>query len=118
MLKRFAAILISMILVLGTCLAAYAEDSGTPPEPPSGNMAPPDGGNGQPPEPPSGDMTPPDGGNGQPPEKPDGAPGGGGFGGGTPPGGGTASFEYSAATEITSAAFLRPRRLPPPCPKP
>ena len=104
MLKRFAAILISIILVLGTGLAAYAEGSETPPEPPSGNMAPPDGGNGQPPEPPSGDMTPPDGGNGQPPEKPDGAPGGGGFGGGTPPGGGTASFEYSAATEITSAA--------------
>ena len=101
MLKRFFAILISVILVLGTGLAAHAEDSGTPPEPPSGEMAPPDGGNGQPPELPSGGMTPPDGGNGQPPEKPDGAPGGG-FGGGTPPGGGTSSFEYSAAAEITS----------------
>ena len=120
MFKRFLAILVSVILVLGTGLAAYAEDSGTPPEPPSGemiapdggngqppelpsgDMTPPDGGNGQPPELPSGDMTPPDGGNGQPPEKPDGAPGSG-FGGGTPPGGGTSSFEYSAATEITSA---------------
>ena len=29
---------------------------------------------------------------------------GGGFGGGTPPGGSTSSFEYTAATEITSAA--------------
>ena len=102
MLKRFFAILISVILVLGTGLAAYAEDSGTPPEPPSGEMAPPDGGNGQPPELPSGNMTPPDGGNGQPPEKPDGAPGGG-FGGGTPPGSRASSFEYSAAEEITSA---------------
>ena len=100
MLKRLIAILISVTMLLGAGLAAYAEDGGTPPEPPSGDMAPPDGGNGQPPEPPSGDMAPPDGGNGQPPEKPDGAPGG--FGGGTPPGGGTSSFEYRAATEITS----------------
>lgn len=35
------------------------------------------------------------------------APGdGGGFGGGTPPGGSTSSFEYAAATEITSASEL------------
>ena len=121
MFKRFLAILVSLILVLGTGLAAYAEDSGAPPdtlsgatapaggengqppEMPSGDRTPPDSGNGQPPELPSGGMTPPDGGNGQPPEKPDGAPGGGGFGGGTPPGGGASSFEYSAATEILSA---------------
>ena len=31
MLKRFTAILISMILVLGAGLAAYAEGSETPP---------------------------------------------------------------------------------------
>ena len=41
---------------------------------------------------------------GTPPgDPPSGAPGGG-FGGGTPPGGGTSSFEYTAATEITGAA--------------
>ena len=102
MFKRFLAILVSLILVLGTGLAAYAEDSGAPPDTLSGATAPAGGENGQPPELPSGGMTPPDGGNGQPPEKPDGAPGGGGFGGGTPPGGRTSSCEYSAAEEITS----------------
>ena len=40
---------------------------------------------------------PPSGGMGTPPD------GNGGFGGSTPPGGSTSSFEYSAATEITSA---------------
>ena len=55
------------------------------------NGTPPEGGPGG---------TPPDG---NPPVKPDGEPGGG-FGGGTPPGGGTADFDYTAATEITEAA--------------
>ena len=78
--------------------AAFAE--GTPPAggpggtPPSGDMGtPPDG-------------TPPDGfgsGMGAPPDGFGGVPGGG-FGGGTPPGGKSASFEYSAATEITETA--------------
>ncbi len=63
-------------------VTAFAENGpgGTPPDPPEGGMPGGPGG------------TPPDG-----------APGGG-FGGGTPPGGGTSSFEYTAATEITEAA--------------
>ena len=94
-------------------ITAFAEENETPPEIPSGQMAPPDGESGTPPIPPDGSMTPPDGGNGQPPAKPDGEPparpdgengGNGGFGGNTPPGGGTSSFEYTASTEITEAA--------------
>ena len=94
-------------------ITAFAEENETPPEIPSGQMAPPDGESGTPPTPPDGSMTPPDGGNGQPPAKPDGEPparpdgengGNGGFGGNTPPGGGTSSFEYTASTEITEAA--------------
>ena len=81
--------ILSIILVLATLCsgAAFAENNpgGTPPgDPPSG--APGGFGGGTPP--------------GDPPS---GAPGGG-FGGGTPPGGGTSSFEYTAATEITGAA--------------
>ena len=81
--------ILSMILVLAMLCsgAALAENNpgGTPPgDPPSGAPGGFDGG------------TPP----GDPPS---GGPGGG-FGGGTPPGGGTSSFEYTAATEITAAA--------------
>ena len=106
MMKRLIAVILSVMMIFAISLSAYAEDTGTPPEMPSGSMTPPDGGNGQPPE-------PPDGGNGQPPEPPEGGmPGGtppdgapGGFGGGTPPGGGSAaSVEYTAAAEITEAA--------------
>ena len=93
MLRKMTAILITIAMLFSISLCAYAEENGQPPEPPSGDMTPPDGGNGQPPEPPNGDMAPPDG-----------APGGGGFGGGTPPGGGPADFTYTAATEITEAA--------------
>ena len=75
MLKRIAAIMLSVIMLFCISLSAYAEESSTPPEMPSGEMAPLDGENGQPPEPPSGDMTPPDWENGQPPEKPDGSNG-------------------------------------------
>ncbi len=87
-MKKMIAFLIAMIMIIST-MAAFAE--GNPPAggpggtPPAGEMGtPPDG-------------TPPDGfGGGQ----------GGGFGGGTPPGGQSASFDYSAATEITEAATV------------
>ena len=95
-------------------MAPPDSEDGTPPTPPDGSMTPPDGGNGTPPTPPDGSMTSPGGGNGEPPAKPDGngtpqggtppQGGNGGFGGGTPPGGGTSSFEYAASTEITEAA--------------
>ena len=97
-MKKILCIFLIMTLLF-TAAAFADEETATPPDMPSGDMAPPDrDGNGQPPEPPEGGMTPPGGENGQPPEKPDGAPGG--FGGGTPPGGGTASFEYTAVEEI------------------
>ena len=115
MLKKILAVILSVVMILCVSLSAIAEGSGTPPEMPSGDMTPPDGGNGQPggmpPDggpggmPPDGGPggTPPDGGPGGTP--PDGGPGGsGGFGGGTPPGGGASSFEYTAAAEITEAA--------------
>ncbi len=75
------------------------DDMGTPPDgmgtPPDGMGTPPDGGMGGPGgTPPDGMGTPPDG---------MGGPGDGGFGGNTAPGGSTSSFEYTAATEITSA---------------
>ena len=93
-MKKLLASLLALSMMLGA--AAYAENSETPPAPPSGEMGPPPAANGQPPEKPDG--TPPDGfGGGTPPD---------GFGGGTPPGGGASSFEYSAATEITEAAEL------------
>ena len=96
-MKKIIALLIALIMMIsGT--AAFAD--GTPPAggpggtPPSGDMGtPPDG-------------TPPDGfggGMGAPPDGFGGGPGGG-FGGGTPPGGQSASFEYSAAAEITETA--------------
>ena len=83
-----------VISLMLSAAGAFAEaPQGTPPgEPPEGfnGGTPP----GDPPEGFSGG-TPP----GEPPE----GFGGGGFGGGTPPGGGTSSFEYAAATEITEA---------------
>ena len=91
MFRKITAILLTIAMLFSISLCACAEENGQPPEPPSGDMAPPDGENGQPPERPDG--NPPDGG-----------PGGGGFGGGTPPGGGTSDFTYTAATEITEAA--------------
>ncbi len=114
-MKKILCILIALSMMISA--AALAEDSAGdagafPKQPPAGGMGtppgdPPEGGMGTPPgEPPEGGMgTPP----GEPPEgmpgtPPDGAPGkGGGFGGGTPPGGHAASFEYTAATEITAA---------------
>jgi len=77
MLKRIAAMILSAIMLLCIGLSAYAEEGSTPPEMPSGGMAPPDWENGQPPEKPDGSVAPPDGGNGQPPAKSDGnGPGG------------------------------------------
>ena len=77
MFKRIAAIALSVIMLICFSLTAYAEESITPPEMPSGDKTPPDWENGQPPERPDGDMAPPDSGNGQHPEKPDGSrPGG------------------------------------------
>ena len=90
MIKKIIAILITLAMLFSISLSAFADDSGEPPEPPSGDMTPPDGGNGQPPEKPDGNP-------------PDGAPGGG-FGGGTPPGRETADFTYTAVTELTEAA--------------
>ena len=84
-MKRFFCLIIAALLLF-TSVSAFAE-GGFPGNPPSGGMGNPPG------DPPTGSMGTP----------PDGAPGGGGFGGGTPPGGSTSSFEYSAATEITSA---------------
>ena len=110
-MKKILCILLVLSMMFG--ITAFAEENETPPEIPSGQMAPPDGESGTPPTPPDGSMTPPDGGNGQPPAKPDGEPparpdgesgGNGGFGGNTPPGGGTSSFEYTASTEITEAS--------------
>ena len=114
-MKKILCILLALSMTLS--MAALAEESGQPPEMPSGemsrpggengqppekpdgDMAPPDGMGGQPPEKPDGDMAPPDGMGGQPPEKPDGKPGGG-FGGGA------SSFEYSAVREINETAEL------------
>ena len=91
MFRKITAILLTIAMLFSISLCACAEENGQPPEPPSGDMAPPDGGNGQHPERPDG--NPPEGG-----------PGGGGFGGGTPPGGGTSDFTYTAVTEITETA--------------
>ena len=84
-MKRFFCLIIAALLLF-TSVSAFAK-GGFPGDPPSGGMGNPPG------DPPTGSMGTP----------PDGAPGGGGFGGGTPPGDSTSSFEYSAATEITSA---------------
>ena len=86
--------------------AESASEDNMPPEPPDGMGTPPDGmgepPSGNPPEKPDGMGEPP---SGNPPEKPDGMgePPSGGFGGTAGPGGKTSSFEYSAATEISSA---------------
>ena len=90
-----------------------SSEENMPPEPPDGMGTPPDGmgtppdgmgepPSGNPPEKPDGMGEPP---SGNPPEKPDGMgePPSGGFGGTAGPGGKTSSFEYSAATEISSA---------------
>ncbi len=83
-----------------------ASEENTPPEPPDGKGTPPNGMGeppaGTPPEKPDGMGEPP---SGDPPEKPGGMgePPSGGFGGTNGPGGKTSSFEYSAATEISSA---------------
>ena len=107
MLKRFLAIIISVVMILCVGMTAFAEDNGTPPEPPSGDFGPSDG-SGQPPEMPDGDFAPSDGGSNQPPDMP-GGPSGGGFGGSTPPGGGTSSFEYTAAETIDGSSTLLTR---------
>ncbi len=98
-MKRIFSIFLVLAMLFSVNAFADNGPDGTPPgEPPQGEMGrPPEGGpDGTPPgEPPDGKMGTP----------PDGVPGGG-FGGGTPPGGGTTSFEYKAATEITEAAEL------------
>lgn len=77
MCKRILAIVLSIMMIFGISLSAFAENSGNPPKMPSGGMTPPDFGDGQPPEKPDGDMTPPGSGNGQRPDKPNGeGPGG------------------------------------------
>ena len=43
MLKKTIAILITMAMLCSIGLSAFADDNGQPPEPPSGDMAPPDG---------------------------------------------------------------------------
>ena len=93
-MKKILSIILAIMMLL-TAVSAFAEGAqGTPPgDPPSGEGF---GGGTPPGDPPSGGSF----GGGTPPGD---APGGGGFGGGTPPGGGTSSFTYSAATEITSA---------------
>ena len=72
--RRIVSVLLALLLAVVLPFGALAEGPGGTP----------------PGDPPSGGMGP--GGEG------------GGFGGGTPPGGSTSSFEYAAATEITSAA--------------
>ena len=72
MCKRILAVFLSIMMVFCFSLSALAEDRGTPPEMPSGDMTPPALGDGQPPEKPNDDMTPPGGGNGQRPDKPGG----------------------------------------------
>ena len=50
MFRKITAILLTIAMLFSISLCACAEENGQPPEPPSGDMAPPDGGNGQPPE--------------------------------------------------------------------
>ena len=99
MKNRIIAILMALALLIAYPACALAE--GNPPEPPSGDFAPGDMGT-----PPDGMGEPPEG-MGEPPEGgPDGmgGPGEGGPGGGF--GGGSADFEYAAATELTEASDL------------
>ena len=85
-MKKISAVLLAVLIAV-CAVSAFAEmPKGDPP----GEL--PEG---------FGGGTP----SGEPPEgfeggNPPGDPPGGGFGGGTPPGGGTASFEYAASTEI------------------
>ncbi len=72
--RRIVSVLFALLLAVVLPFGALAEGPGGTP----------------PGDPPSGGMGP--------------GGAGGGFGGGTPPGGSTSSFEYAAATEITSAA--------------
>ena len=101
MKRILALILVGILAVCGT-ISAFAEEESAGRQPQEGSgftegMTPP--------EPPEGGMPGGPGDMGTPPDRPDGEmPGDGGFGGGTPPGGGTSSFEYTAATEITEAA--------------
>ena len=90
-MKKIITFLIAMIMIISTT-AVFAE--GNPPSGGPGGTQP------------SGEMgTPPDGmGGGPGGTPPDGQ--GGGFGGSTPPGGQSSSFEYTGATEITSAAEI------------
>ena len=106
-MKKIIAILMALLLLLTSCLTAFAEGPGrsTPPDKPSSEMGEPPEGMGNPPDgmgnPPDGMGTPPDG-IGNPPGSMGTPPGGMG----TPPGGGSSSFEYSATAEITESAVL------------
>ena len=104
-MKKLLSILLALSILL-FAFSAFAEaPQGDPPgEPPEGfgGGNPPQGDPpGEPPEGFDGGTAP----QGNPPGDPP-SGNGGGFGGGTPPGGGTSSFEYAAATEITEAAEL------------
>ena len=104
-MKKLLSILLALSILL-FAFSAFAEaPQGDPPgEPPEGfgGGTPPQGDPpGEPPEGFDGGTAP----QGNPPGDPP-SGNGGGFGGGTPPGGGTSSFEYAAATEITEAAEL------------
>ena len=95
MKKRILAILIALAMLIAYPASVYAETTasesmGTPPEGGMPGESPEGMG-----EPPEGTGEPPEG-MGQPPEGS--MPGGGGFGGGS------ADFEYAAATEIADAA--------------
>ncbi len=102
-MKRLIAMVLAAMLSISGTLTAFAEDANNnqptqmgirPPEMPEGGF-PGDSG-GTPPEMPEGGMLgdmPPDGEHG-------------GFGGNTPPGSRSASFEYSAANDVTVAAEL------------
>lgn len=102
-MKKIIAIIMALALLATYPLSVFAETSdaagaaGMPGEPPEG----------MPGEPPEGGMGAPEGEfPGEPPEGDMGGPGEGGFGGSTPPGGGSADFEYAAATEITEAGEI------------
>ncbi|MBQ6120672.1 MAG: hypothetical protein IJI59_02905, partial [Clostridia bacterium] len=71
-MKRILAMIVAMILAI-SCLGAYADGSGNPPEKPAGEMGqPPEGGPGGTPP---GGMTPPEGMDEPPQGEPGGAPG-------------------------------------------
>ena len=112
-MKQFFCLFLALCLILFQ--TALAEGMTTPPPKPDGEMSEMPGDMGNPPEMPNGEMPGMNGGNmGEPPAKPDGEAGDMPQGdmpqGGMPgegsgmPGGGTSSFEYSGATEITESA--------------